>query len=585
MLNLRNLLGFACGAGALVIAMGAACAEDLVIKRFGGGNSADAVGIADASEDVELTGPQALTTGSDGDLFLLDQLNQRIVRFNPKRPAEDPSILEMPASVQPNDLVVQKDEILVWDGRIHTLKASADPVSTRGVGGSTVRLEEVSTRAVDDIFATSAFAQMGSQPAGNPVDLLDQETRAVTIKKGRQPSRQYVASRGRGSVIADVTPEKSDSSVLVEIRSMDGNDAVAQIHLRVKDKLGAVEFLEIDNSDRIYILAENVPDQAMNAATFVARFSLNGDLDGIYELPLEDTPITRRFVTVSGDGDVYFLRTQKTGVDVVGVGFKPLRNAKVIEVRSRVQNAGNAPSSKFTAIAAVRPSNRQQVIETAFAFEGLQWQVTAQNYGPDPDTACTGFSRIRRPWYMQGKIGQQVRGVPYCWGCYGSLANFQAQVQRGVKAGNVCTRNDPRNDVVGVDCSAFVSATWGLAVHYTTAAIPAITTPVSDPWQLRPGDALNKPGSHVMLFLRFTPDRKAEVMESSTGGCNGRVCRNVYPLAALLARGYQPVRYKALADDNMVVAQGSLPGDQPDKGQKAEKDVAPVHSGRHRHKR
>jgi len=113
------------------------------------------------------------------------------------------------------------------------------------------------------------------------------------------------------------------------------------------------------------------------------------------------------------------------------------------------------------------------------------------------------------------------------------------------------------NDVAGVDCSAFVSAAWGLGIHYTTAAIPAIAKPVTNPWDLRPGDALNKPGSHVMLFLRFTPDRKAEVMESSTGGCNGKVCRNVYPLAALLARGYQPVRFKALADDAMVVAQST----------------------------
>ncbi|XUJ35140.1 hypothetical protein ACQ5SK_05115 [Bradyrhizobium japonicum] len=87
--------------------------------------------------------------------------------------------------------------------------------------------------------------------------------------------------------------------------------------------------------------------------------------------------------------------------------------------------------------------------------------------------------------------------------------------------------------MAGVDRSAFVSAAWGLSVHYTTAAIPAIAAPVANPWDLRPGDALNKPGSHVMLFLRFTPDRKAEVMESSTGGCNGRVCRNVYPLASL----------------------------------------------------
>jgi hypothetical protein len=42
-------------------------------------------------------------------------------------------------------------------------------------------------------------------------------------------------------------------------------------------------------------------------------------------------------------------------------------------------------------------------------------------------------------------------------------------------------------------------------------------------------------------------------MESSTGGCNGKVCRNVYPLASLLARGYRPVRYRALEKE--LVAQ------------------------------
>jgi len=558
----------------------AAAADDVVIKRFNGGDSANSVGIADASEDVELAGPQALTTDGNGTLFLLDQLNQRIVRFDPKRPAEDPSILEMPASVQPNDLLVRKDEILVWDGGIRTLKASGEPTSTRGVGGTTVKLEEVSTRAVDDVFAESAFAQMGSQPPGNPLDVLDQNTRAVTVRQGRKPSRQYVASRGRGSVIADITPEKAENSVLIEVRTMDGNDTVAQIHLRVRDKLGSVEFLEIDNNDRLYILAENIPDAASGAATFVARYAINGELEGIFELPLANTPLTRRFVTISGDGDVYFLRTERSGVDVVGVGFRPLRNVKAIDVRPRIQNVAAAPSNKFTAIAAVRPSNRQQAIETAFAFEGIQWLVTPQNYGSDPDTSCSGFSRIRRPWYIQGKQGQQVRGVPYCWGCHGSLANFRAQLDRGVKAGNVCTKNAPRGDVAGVDCSAFVSAAWGLSVHYTTAAIPAIAKPVSNPWDMRPGDAFNKPGSHVMLFLRFTPDRKAEVMESSTGGCNGRVCRNVYPMAALLGRGYQPVRFKGLADDAMVVAQSSYEAAKETptgKAQKIEAAIAPAH--------
>jgi len=41
----------------------------------------------------------------------------------------------------------------------------------------------------------------------------------------------------------------------------------------------------------------------------------------------------------------------------------------------------------------------------------------------------------------------------YCWGCHGSLAQIGAKLNRGVLAGNVCTRNDPRTDVTGVDQS------------------------------------------------------------------------------------------------------------------------------------
>lgn len=534
---------------------GAAVAADTVVRQFSVGATATAVGIAAAGEDIELTGPQALTSDAQGNLFVLDQINGRILRFNPKQPG-DPGILKMPADVQGNDLVVRKSDILVWDGSIRTLKA-ANEQSTRGID-DVVQLEEVVTRDVDDQFAVSAFAQMGSQSPGSAADLLDQNTRAAVIKKGRQADRQYIASRGKGSVIADIIPNKGDSSVRIEVQTMDNNETIAQLSLRVPNRLGTVEFLEIDNSDRFYVLGENVPDSGRQASTFVARYASNGKLEGVYELPLENTPLTRRFVTISGDGDVYFLRTREDGVEVVGVGFRPLGNASVIDLRLP-RTAAKKPlegkfDGKFDAVAAVRPSNRQQTIETAFAFEGVQWKLTPANYGPDPDNACTGFNRIRRPWYLQGKVNQEVRGVPYCWGCHGSLANFRLRVEAGTMAGNVCTRNAPRPDVAGVDCSAFVSAAWGLSVHYTTAAIPAIAKTVENPWDLKPGDALNKPGSHVMLFLRFTPDRKAEVMEASTGGCNGRVCRNVYPLASLLERGYVPVRFRGLAEDATTVA-------------------------------
>jgi len=561
----------------------AVLAADSVVRQFPIGTSSSTVGIAAAREDVELTGPQALTADAEGNLLVLDQINGRILRFDPKQPADTaPSVLRMPADVQPNDLIVRKSDILVWDGSIRTLRASSDQ-STRGIDGDAVQLEEVVTRGTDDPFAVSAFAQMGSQPPGSATELLDQSTRAAVVKKKRQSDRQYIASHGKGSVIADIIPSnKSDSSVRIEVQAMDSHETIAQLSLRVPHKLGTVEFLEIDSNDRFYVLAEDVPDSWQQSSTFVARYAPSGALEGVYELPLENTPVTRRFVTVSGNGDVYFLRTRLIGVDVVAVGFRPLKNASMID-RRLPRTSKNIFENIFEAIAAaVRPLSRQQTIETAFAFEGLQWKLTPANYGADPDIACTGFNRVRRPWYLQGKVNQEVRGVPYCWGCHGSLANFRQRVEAGTKAGNVCTHDSPRIDVAGVDCSAFVSAAWGLSVHYTTAAIPAIAKTVENPWDLKPGDALNKPGSHVMLFLRFTPDRKAEVMEASTGGCNGRVCRNVYPLASLLQRGFIPVRFRALAADEMTVSETVYQETEPPTAGSSKPEIAKRRSGHRR---
>jgi hypothetical protein len=550
------------GSTLLLALSSGADAADVVVRQFAGGNGQNAVGIIEASRDTEIDGPQALTTDENGDVYLLDQLNRRIVRFDPKRAAAEPRILEFPEELRPTDLIVRKTDILVWDGAVHALQPQArnDSTSVRG-------LEEVSTRAADDETVLSAFAQMGSLDPGSATDLLEDNTRSASTrsatsrsKTSREPqsrARQHIATRGGGSVVVDVSPESGGTAARIEVRHEGETSGapLAKLTIKVPDQLGAIEFLEIDHGGRMFVFAENIPASSRTAGAFVARYSATGALEGVYELPLSNVPLSRRFVTVSGDGDVYFLRTQGNGADVLALGFRPLANGKVIDVRgppsvAAPKGPGHGP------IAAVRPLTRERVIATAFAFEAVQWQVNQAAYGQDPDTVCTGFAgRVRRPGYLHGKVGQQVRGIPYCWGCMGSLDQIRSKIERGTLAGNICTHNAPRPDVAGVDCSAFVSAAWGLANHFTTDAIPAIAQRVENPWDLRPGDALNKPGSHVMLFLRFTKDRMAEVMESSPGACNGRVCRNVYPLAALLARGFQPVRFRALENDTSVVAQ------------------------------
>ena len=513
-------------------------AAETIVKEFSAGFGPNSVGVVDAGEDTEIAGPQAIYAGDHGEIYLLDQINGRVVGFDAKEPSERTRSLSLPQGVEPTDLIVAGGNIYVWDGKPIALEASE--------GGLTRSLAPSGSAVEADDTAQSMFAQMGSElpPEDNGV------TRATHPAAGRSGNRQLVASRGKGPLAVEVTPDKKETAAWIEVRQKGASALLAKLQLKVSDKLGSVEFLEIDREGRMFVLAENIPTVATEgASTFIARFSPKGNFEGVYELPLTpNVALSRRFVTVSADGDVYFLRTRKGVVDVIGVGFRPMKNGQAIGERRQAPNYAELAKEHKGAIAAVRPLSRQRVLETAAGFEGIIWRLNASSYGPDPDTQCSGFNRIRRPGYLIGRAGQDVRGIPYCWGCQGSLGQIASKIGRGALAGNVCTRNNPRYDVVGVDCSSFVSAAWGLSTHFTTAAIPSIALRVTNPWDLQPGDALNKPGSHVMLFLRFTPDRKAEVMEASPGACNGRVCRNAYPLAALLERGYEPRRFRALAD-------------------------------------
>jgi hypothetical protein len=534
------------GSLAIVLALGIylsvfpGSAEEQLARSFRVGDDVSSVGVVEAGTDTEAEGPQAVFSGEDGEIYVLDQVNARVLRFDPHEPAGLTRSLELPDDLRPSDLVVARDTIYVWDEGPHALQATgSEDAPTRS-------LAVTRSLGAPDAATLSAFAQTGSEEIGEDDG---EATRGLTDGKPSR-ARQTIASHGRGVVIADVRA-LDPKGVSISLQAKDGA-ALAKLRIQVRSRIGSVEVLDVDYRGRIFVLGENIPTGADDApSTFVARYASSGALEGVYELPFDKhVALSRRFVTVSPDGDVYFLRTRKGAVDLLGVGFRPMKNGQAIDL------APAAPTFSLSdvgrrkgASAAVRPLNRAQVIQTALQFANVRWRVNAGAYGPDPDRRCSGFARIRRPGYLHGKLGLEVAGVPYCWGCHGTLPRIAAEIGAGRLAGNVCTRNDPRPDVVGVDCSAFVSACWGLSTHFTTMAIPAIARTLSNPWDLLPGDALNKPGSHVMLFVRFTPDRRAEVIESSTGGCNGKVCRNIYPLASLLARGYRPVRFRGLAND------------------------------------
>ena len=107
--------------------------------------------------------------------------------------------------------------------------------------------------------------------------------------------------------------------------------------------------------------------------------------------------------------------------------------------------------------------------------------------------------------------------VPYC-----QAPNHQPDDDKACS--KTCTRpNNPLWDPYRSDCSGFVSWSWGLAAPGRTTAelAPAVQdiTHTIDPLSLLPGDAVNKPSDHTMLFVKWlTPGKRATFIEEP--GCS-----------------------------------------------------------------
>ncbi|PRY41459.1 hypothetical protein [Umezawaea tangerina] len=96
------------------------------------------------------------------------------------------------------------------------------------------------------------------------------------------------------------------------------------------------------------------------------------------------------------------------------------------------------------------------------------------------------------------------------------------------------------------DCSGYVSMIWGARHSYTTSDIDYISheIPRAD---LRPGDALNDPGSHVALFLRWADAAKTQPVVREQAGPNGSPTTE-RTWSAATASAYTPIRYDHVAD-------------------------------------
>jgi hypothetical protein len=113
------------------------------------------------------------------------------------------------------------------------------------------------------------------------------------------------------------------------------------------------------------------------------------------------------------------------------------------------------------------------------------------------------------------------------------------------------------------DCSGFVSWSWGLAAPGRTTAelAPAVQdiTHTIDPLSLLPGDAVNKPSDHTMLFVKWlTPGKRATFIEEPGCSADQPYARQVDSDVTIKGMSitvtengitFSAIRFAAIADD------------------------------------
>ena len=154
-------------------------------------------------------------------------------------------------------------------------------------------------------------------------------------------------------------------------------------------------------------------------------------------------------------------------------------------------------------------SSRTDALRIAESYILHRYTCSAANLSPVDVTGLDG-DVVRTPsWLMTGRNAH----VPYMWGGFNTLAQFDAGLANGRYAGDINTAG-VSSYAVGVDCSGFVSRCWQLASHYATSSMPSITTQYASWDLLKPGDGILKSG-HVRLFVDRTANGALRVAESS----------------------------------------------------------------------
>jgi len=519
------------------------------------GKGAGQIQIMPGFEEQKPVGPSAISVDDTGNIYIVDQLNNRIMKLSSN--GNIINDFSYGTSVGAIDLAAINQELFLLDG-------SNDIVHEYDFNGQFLRdfsfpnfeqLDRVSGSGAGQLLITgllkatevSAQQDLPFTEASVSIDIASDSITDLSIN----PEVGIGTRRG----IFHVKLNKNDNTNgTVEI----GNN-LEKYTLNVSSSngwdLGSSNLLDFDQFGNIYILVTSITQSnggGLQVDSRISKYDNQGNLLSTINLPDSTYTYPNKRLAVDENGDVYQLITEQSGTHLIRWSQNPTGssmdfNQLSVRINQELLTSGSntalsctaqpsstlqdnvGPFSDVTALSITR----DQIISNAEAYRSHTWTVGASNYAA---RTCTNGCPVGPSHWV---IGTQITGVAYQWGGYDAVSDFDTKLSQGYLAGDVSGTSCVGNCATGVDCSGFVSRAWGTS-RYTTDTLPQISTLIASS-ALQKGDILNDIKSHVVLFSYFDGSGNPVYYESAYGAPS-KVWLNTTGGWGYVS-GYAPYRY------------------------------------------
>ncbi|MDP4116794.1 MAG: hypothetical protein Q8903_11705, partial [Bacteroidota bacterium] len=319
------------------------------------------------------------------------------------------------------------------------------------------------------------------------------------------------------------------------------------LKLNFPSNLAYADLIGIDKNSNSYILIETyITEVPLKVKREVYTVSSESRVLSVLEIPSIKYIYTVRDFQIDSDGNLYQLLSEKDKISVIKWSGLSTNTKGVIKYPAEYNYEFHYNNLEPVKEPVYQISTGEKIavgrataLHIGETYVLNKYSCKLNNLAPSDVTGPDG-DVVRTPsWLIVGVNSK----VPYKWGGFNTIAQYNSGISAGKYAGDINTAG-VSSYAVGVDCSGFVSRCWQLSSHYSTSAMPDITTLYTGWDQMKPGDAVLKSG-HVRMYVDLASNGTLRVVESS--GRDWGVSYWSYAPSDLTA--YSPRYYNQMAND------------------------------------